>query len=241
MTLDLEHRIPFLTVGERAELFGTSYLEQLALEKAQPWVRHWTARFEDGAASMRAWLVAGRPIANRADLHIVGDPEIVAVVRAVLAELPEAAAWHVVKNVIVKCGGDACDNPIPRAIGWRREAPPGSAKPLEIGILVADRQTFAHEAAHAWQLAPSLALESLDAEQRLAFASFIYAEAVDAGTDDELIEKQMQRERAADGLASLWLGERVDTTSGVRGERRRHGLRQEIDLRAANHRGRNDG
>jgi hypothetical protein len=221
-------RIPYLTVGGRAELFGLSYGEQFELEQREPWLRRWPARFEDGAERLRTWLAAGRPRADRGALVIIGDPAIVEVARDVLATLPEPAARVIVDNTIVRCGRDHCDDIVEGAAGWRRETLPGSEKPLEVGLLAADRDLVAHEFAHVWQVAPSPWTATLSAEQRESFKRAILADVVEEGTERELAEMQLQRERAADALASLWLGHRVDMTSGARGERRRQGLLRDI-------------
>jgi hypothetical protein len=223
-----DDRIPYLTVAERAELFGLSYAEQFELEQREPWVRHWSARFEDGADRLRTWLAAGRPSANRGALSIVGDDAIVEVVRDVLAVLPEAAAHTIVQSALVRCGRDHCDDIVEGAAGWRREALPGSEKPLEVGLLFADRALVAHEFAHVHQIAPSPWTATLSAEQRERFKRTVLADVVEKRAERELVEMQMQRERAADVLASLWLGFRVDTTSCARGERRRAGLLRTI-------------
>src|SRR5690606_16810737 len=91
-----DERIPFLTVGERAELHGLTFGDELALEREQPWVRHWSARFGAGAERLRDWLAAGRPRADRAAVSVTGDREAADVVHAVVRKLPEAAAWFVV-------------------------------------------------------------------------------------------------------------------------------------------------
>lgn len=223
-----DDRIPYLTVAERAELFGLSYAEQFELEQREPWVRHWSARFEDGADRLRTWLAAGRPRADRAALSIVGDAVIAEVARDVLATLPEPAAHVIVDSTIVRCGRNHCDDIIEGAAGWRRETLPGSEKPLEVALLAADRDLVAHELAHVWQIAPSPFFSPLSAEQRESVKRTILADVVEEGTECELAETLMRRERAADALGSLWLTHRVDTTSGTRGERRREGLLRAI-------------
>lgn len=213
--------IPGLTTTERAEANGLTFRAQLELERREPWVAHWSARFDAGAARLRAWLDAGRPAADRAQLCIVGDRSIVAVVRDVVARLPEPVAHHLVAHAVVFCAGVETS-------GWcGRDMPPVPTEPQPIALATTDAGIVAHELAHAWHLRPSSATTGLSAAQR---EQLVDAVRVVTASDDraaDLVEHHMQRERAADALATA-LGFPCDTTSGYRGERRRRRLHEQL-------------
>ena len=189
----IDERIPYLTVGERADLHGLSFNEELALEAAEPWIRGWAARHRAGAEHLRAWLAAGRPAADRGRLQIGGDRRIVAAVRAVVAQLPEAVAWFLVGNALVRCGG----------IETRGRCSTGLRPPCADYVLVElfddEPGIIAHEMAHAYHWRPLAA--RLDAAELEDMRGAFCAHAIEENTVDELIADQYLHERAADALA----------------------------------------
>lgn len=192
--------------------------EQLELEE------HWSALYGAGAERTRAYHAAGRPSADRGALCIVGDREIVEVVRAVLAKLPESVAHYVVGTAIVVCGGVSTR-------GWVGEMPtPPCDAPHLVALADADAGVIAHELAHVWhrpRLPPAARLTAAELE---GLRAAVCALAVDDGTIHELRDELFEHERAADALATAW-GFRVDTVTGCRGERRRRGLMLDIQRR----------
>jgi hypothetical protein len=200
---------PYVTIAERAELFGTTYREQLELELAQPWVKHWSTRFGKGAENLRAWIAAGRPAADRDRLCISGAPALTRAVRAVVAQMPEPAAWHIVETT-----GIACVAP---GLGLTGPWPLPPTRPTtRIDMPFTDPGLIAHEIAHAWHRNP-LMWDGLTSAQ---------IDAVDDAIEtlpgaDARGERSDLSERAADALASLWVGRKVDTVSGRAGELRR--------------------
>jgi hypothetical protein len=218
-------RIPYLTVSERADLHSLSFNEELALERDQPWIKSWAARYGAAPERLRAWLAAGRPAADRTALSVVGDTAIVDAVRAVVAKLPEAVAHFLVGHVTFFCGGVS-------SRGWHRPAlrPPCElARWQWINLSTTDDAIAiaAHECAHAFQTKPLPYV--FDAPELGRLRAGMTKKAVEDGTVDELIEDALRFERAADELASAWMGYRVDTTSGHRGDSRRRFMRQEIE------------
>lgn len=207
-----------MTTLERAALFGVSYLEQIEIEHAEPWVCSWAAKFGAGAGRIRTWLAEGRPSPTLSELAIVGDPALAAVARDVLARLPYAVACHVVENAIVKCGAAYRDASLANARGWVRASLVDCEKPLEIGVVVPDAAVFAHEVAHAWEMDLPRVRHDATARDvvRECGRQLIRAE----GSQAVAIENAMTKERAADALAAAW-GFAIDTTSGHHGERRR--------------------
>ena len=211
-----DERIPYLTVGERAELHGITFSEELELERTQPWVRHWSARFAAGAERLRTWLAGGRPAADRAALCVVGDRTIVDAVRAVVAKLPEPVAHFVVGNAVIFCAGVD-------SIAWTGQSMPvlphEAARPIV--ITTTDHGACAHEVGHLWQLRGLPANARLTAEKLARLEDAGRAIAAEEGKVDEKLDQMMLIERAADAAASAWLGYRVDSTSGLLGEARR--------------------
>lgn len=218
--------IPGLTIPERAETNGHTYREQLDLEQREPWVKSWAARYLAGSERLRAWIAAGRPAAIRTELCVVGDRAIVDVVRSVVAKLPEAVAHHVVSNVAVFCSGVStrgfCHTPLVLPC----------AEPMVVVLAVADPAVVAHELGHAWHLRGLPPGARLNAEQNERLAAAVAELAVEEGRVDQVVEEDLQMERAADALARAW-GFEVDTTSGCRGDRRRRRMRRDLDRRAA--------
>lgn len=201
-----DDRIPFLTLGERAELYGLSYREQLALEQREPWVKHWSARYGRGAHNMRAFLAAGRPAADRDRLCVSGKPSMIRAVRAVVEKLPEAVAWHLVQTTAIACLSPGLGLTGP----WPQPPPTPTTR---IDITFTEPGLLAHEVAHGWHRDPSM-WSGLTTAQIEAVDDAI-ATLPGADERDELAHL---RELAADALARQW-GFQVDT-SGQRAARR---------------------
>ncbi len=219
-------RIPGLTIAERAEELGLTYLEERELEEREPWVAHWSARYARGAERLRAWLAAGRPFADRAALCIAGDREIVAAVRAVLAKLPEAVAHHVVASAFVVCTGHSTR-------GWVGEMPVAPCDaPQLVALSDTDPGVISHELAHVFQRRGLPAAARLTTQQHARLRSSLAASAIEEGSIAVMLDDALQRERAADALATAW-GFHIDTTSGCRGARRREHMARDIELHAS--------
>lgn len=212
-------------VDDLAAELGVGIAEYYRLRREMPWIDDYSVRFAHAPVNIRAWFDAGRPAANRAALEITGDEPIVLTVRATLETLSEPIAWFIVNNVIVRCGSAALGGPA-LASGWCGPAPAGSSKMREIGLVVDDAPSFCHEAGHAIQRAPSM-LASLSAEERGHYCDAIQAVAAFEDRTEEIIEREMVFERAADAFAGA-MGHWIDTCSGWRGEHRRAGLRRDI-------------
>lgn len=214
--------IPGLTIASRAEIFGTSEHEQRELERREPWVAHWTARFDAGAAHMRCWIEAGRPMPDRSVLCAFGDRSVVAAAREVLVRLPDVVAHFLVGNVIVIATGVD-------TMGWLDELPmPPCERPLVVALSVVDPGVIAHECAHAWHRERSPLMKGLDAAQCMRLRSAVRMSIAERDDVDETIERHLQRERAADVLATAW-GFPIDTTSSWRGNRRSNHLRADLE------------
>jgi hypothetical protein len=210
----IEDRIPGLTVSERAAMFGLGFNEQLKLEREQPWVKHWSARFGRGAEHMRAWLAAGRPAAERARLCISGAPSMISAVCAVVAKLPEAVAWHLVQTTAIACvsPGLGLTGPWP--------LPPPDPR-TRIDISFSEPGLVAHECAHAWHRDPAMWLGLSSAEIETVSDSIAALDGV-----DERAERADLTERAADALATAW-GFPIDTSG--QGALRRQALVRDIE------------
>lgn len=227
-------RIPYLIVGERAELYGLTYLEQAELERREPWLRNWSARFGNAdregltpsVRRVRAWIAAGRPAANRTLLSVSGSTTIVRAVRDVVKKLPEVVAHFLVGNVEIICIGAG-------EVGWCADAPlPPCDAPLRVALATVDHGIIAHELAHAWHRSPLPAQCRLSAVQLEALGEGIRALAVSSNRSTEYIDHSQLIERAADALACCW-GFVVDTTSGWRGDHRRRVAIDELERSAA--------
>jgi hypothetical protein len=203
----IEDRIPGLTIEERAAELGLTYVEQRELEQREPWVRSWSARYKRGATNLRAWLTAGRPAADRDKLCVHGAPSMISEVRAVVAKLPEAVAWHLVLTTAITC--------VLPGVGLTGPWPQPPANPTTcIDVPFADRGLLAHEMAHAWHRDP-LMWAGLTTAQIEAVDEAVAS--LDGADDRE--ERAHQSELAADALARQW-GFPVDT-SHQRDARRR--------------------
>jgi hypothetical protein len=230
----LSDRIPYLIVGERAELYGLTYLEQAELERREPWLRHWSARFGNAdregltpsVRRVRAWIAAGRPAGERARLAVSGSPAIVRAVRDVVQKLPEVVAHFLVGNVEIIGVGVGED-------GWCGEAPlPPCDTPLRVALATVDPGVIAHEFAHAWHRRPLPASCRLTADQLELLRDGIRALAVEDGRSDYYINHNQLCERAADALACCW-GFPIDSTSGRHGAHRRQVALDELERSAA--------
>lgn len=191
------------------------------LVDAEPWMANWAARHQDGLQHTLAWLAAGKPIVDRTHVFVSGDPEIAAVVRRVIAVLPDAVVWRLVTgNVQIWCGR-AFNDPESAGVQGRCDS---TRDPLRVAVLVASEEVTAHELGHAWCSVPNIAFKGLSTEERERLHVALYTD-VDEQTVDSIVDASMRNELAADELATLWLGRHVDTTSGQLGELRRRRIR----------------
>ncbi|HEX3759543.1 MAG TPA: hypothetical protein VHW23_12590, partial [Kofleriaceae bacterium] len=149
MTPD-DDRIAWLTtIDERAAELGVSCREQLDLEQREPWVKHWSARYGRGAHNMRAWLALGRRAAERDRLCVSGAPSMVRAVRALVARLPEAVAWHLVETTAIAC--------VMPGVGLTGPWPQPPRNPTtRIDITFTEPGLVAHEIAHSWHRDPRM-------------------------------------------------------------------------------------
>jgi hypothetical protein len=188
----------------RAQQLGLTHLEMLALEQSEPWVKHEASRFGEGASNLRSWIDAGRPDAERDKLCVSGSPAAVKLVVAAVDKLPDAVAWHIVATTAITW----IDPHLGLCGPWPR--PP--ARPLwriDMGFAVEERNLglVLHEIAHAFQRDPELwrgwSSREIEELQQMVVAR--------AGVA-ELTAHSNDMDRAADELASVWLGETVDTS-----------------------------
>lgn len=197
--LNEEDRIRGLTVEERAAELGLEYWNMRALEIEHPWIRHWSARYENGATNMRAWLDAGCPVAERDKLCVHGERSIVRAVRAVVDGLPEPVAWHLVQTTAIAC--------VRPRLGLTGPLPPPPPRPTTaIDIPFTDPGLIAHECAHAWHRNP-LMWSGLTMAQIEAVDEAVRKLDIGAAQRDERADLH---ELAADRLACT-LGFPVDT------------------------------
>jgi hypothetical protein len=225
-----EPTLPGLTLESRAEIFGATYREQCEDEARFGWLSHWSGRHGVAPDRWKAWKAAGRPAPDRAELSIAGEPHIVKAFRAALDAVPDPVAWYVVGHALVVCGGD-------QEAGSVRALPPLPRAPRAewhlVQLHVADDGKAAHEIGHVHTIDPPEFLSRISA----ARAEEVVASAVGLASlrGDDALEQMKRRaeldELAADRLASWWLRRRIDTTSGICGERRRRGM----DLDIARH------
>lgn len=193
------------------------------LVDAEPWMTNWAARHRDGLQHALAWLAAGKPIVDRTHVFVSGDPAIAAVVRRVIAILPDAVVWRLVTgNVQIWCGR-AFNDPDPESAGVQGRCD-STRDPLRVAVLVASEEVTAHELGHAWCSVPHIAFQGLSDEERARLHVALHTD-VDEQEADRIADLNMRDERAADCLASLWLGRRVDTTSGHLRDLRRRRIR----------------
>lgn len=190
-------RIPGLTIAERAEELGLTYLEQRDLEAAEPWVHDWSARYGRGAHNLRAWLAAGRPAAERDRLCVSGRPSMVRAIRDLVHKLPEAVAWHLVQTTAI-----ACVSPGLGLTGPWPLPPPNPT--TRIDITFTEPALVAHEIAHSWQRDPTMWLGLTTA--KIEELSEGIATLVDSGEidGDAMDERADLHELAADSLATAW-------------------------------------
>lgn len=217
-----------MTVDELAATLGIGIAEYYALRIGEPWVDDWSARYRSGAENLRAWLAAGRPTADLSQLVVNGPPEFARAVRGEVAKYPAALQYHLVGHVAFVHAPDLDVGG--RCEGWR--------SPILISLRDENPRadTCAHESAHAWHAEP-LPFD-LSSDEREQFYDAVCARDLEESRISDHVERVMVSERAADCLASAWIGELVDTTSGRHGDRRRQRLRREIAEAAARARAR---
>lgn len=214
-----------LTCAERATLFGLTFNDQLHLEIEQPWVAHWSARYGAGLDNLRRWLAGGRPRADHSDVCAVGDRRIVAAVRNVIAQLPDAPRHHIVDRVFVVGSGVSSS-------GWCGRMPKMPCDSPHLISLATDApEVIAHELAHSWQTPQWPAGARMTVAQSEVLAGYFASTDIAAGQLDEVIDRQLDAEVAADALATAW-GFWIDSTTGDARERRRRSIRADNEQRA---------
>jgi hypothetical protein len=179
-------------------------IEEIDRVLAEPWVTA-GGLYGRGEANLRAWLMAGRPAAERDKLCVSGAPEAVRMVRALVDKLPEAVAWHLVRTTAIswQVPGLGLTGPWPTP-------PPQPETRIDMAFEVSERNMglCAHELAHAWHRDPELFGGLTSAEIEM-LDEMVAAKPGAA----ERTERADITETTADRLASAWLGVRVATSS----------------------------
>lgn len=229
MTDEDYEQLPGLSPQSRAEIFGVTETVQRQDEQREPWLRDWSARHGAAPDHWKTWCAAGRPAPDRSSLCIIGEDAIVDSYRAALARIPDGPAWFACAFAIVVCGGWESTGSLlwlPRLPA----APPGEWR--VIALHRADEGIAAHETAHLWQLSPPEFIGRLTAADGEKVRAEAVALTVESPDGEQVIaamkDQQMLHERAADRLASCWLGRTIDTTAGHRGVSRRRGMDETI-------------
>jgi hypothetical protein len=93
----------------------------------------------------------------------------------------------------------------------------------------ANEETAAHEVGHAFTIEPPTLCSRFNAVRCEELRAAAIGLTVMRGQLDAYEDEIFLRERAADRLASLWLGRAVDTTSGACGKRRRQVMARDVD------------
>jgi hypothetical protein len=139
-----------VTLAERSAASGLS--ERTIVREQIRWVTESLCE-EPGGAKLRAWVEAGRPEANIADLHYVGDRRTGELIVEVLERIPPPVAYDVVRsNLFVSVNGQTglFSNTILNSRAGRPFL--GLIIVLATGRTDDEIQgTVAHEIGHAWR------------------------------------------------------------------------------------------
>jgi hypothetical protein len=170
------------------------------------WARTEAAEYGQGANRWQAWCAAGRPIVDRSDLAIIGDPAIVyALDEHVWPLLPDAIRHHLVQTTMIFASGV-------QTLGWCRDMPALPARSMFVVVLTTrSPSTIAHELSHSWHRFPVYTgCTVAGAAAGIVAANEILKDRPAPPRHED------PSELMADRLATEILGYRVDTCSWTR-------------------------
>lgn len=198
-----------LALHERAEKLGLTSKGLIELARRDPRVVDDLALEGGGFERLRRYIAVGMPTPNLDALVVESnDDRAFHVVRATVAKLPEPVQQHATNGVVfVGMGNDVA--------GWCSYSPP----PLQGRHLIAlkriDGETIAHELAHSWAHSPDDATKTLlTTAEKIRVVREISARLIREGGNEstavrEYMRRQVNEERHADALASLWLSRSI--------------------------------
>jgi hypothetical protein len=194
-----------VNLEERAELLGLSCRDFVALGQSDRRIVADVALEPNVAAKTRAWLAAGRPIADLSRLRFAGSDDVYALATRGLRTMPAPVAWWVVTNAFVAEIGRGF------AVGWASSIDPRARQAIALDGSAADDlilPIFAHECGHLMDQRVVDEVRAPAPEARIPMPEHHARMLVFGETMGEDIEATIRRlyrpERAANALADLW-------------------------------------